>query len=113
MSNFAVDYNNKSTIQFESHLEKLKEPTKTLMIDLRNFVKSLGDNVIEEVRPHRVIYAKGLTFRIFLDIQPINDSLIISIRLGRNKPSMIQTIKTPQDLENIKKEIVSAYKTIQ
>ena len=112
MSNFAVDYN-KSAIQFESHLEKLKEPAKTMMIDLRNFVKSLGDNVIEEVRPHRVIYAKGLTFRIFLDIQPINDSIIISIRLGRNKPSMIQTIKTPQDLENIKKEIVSAYKTIQ
>jgi hypothetical protein len=112
MSNFAVDYN-KSTIQFESHLEKLKEPTKTLMIDLRNFVKSLGDNVIEEVRPHRVIYAKDLTFRIFLDIQPMKDSLIISIRLGRNKPSMIQTIKTPQDLENIKKEIVTAYKTIQ
>jgi Domain of unknown function (DUF5655) len=112
MSNFAVDYN-KSTIQFESHLEKLKEPTKTLMIDLRNFVKSLGDNVIEEVRPHRVIYSKGLTFRIFLDIQPMKDSLIISIRLGRNKPSMIQTIKTPQDLQNIKKEIVTAYKTIQ
>jgi hypothetical protein len=43
----------------------------------------------------------------------MNDSLIISIRLGRNKSSMMQTIKTPQDLEKIKNEIVTAYKTIQ
>ena len=83
-----------------------------MMIDLR-FYKISTNNIIEEVRPHRVIYAKGLTFRMFLDIQPMKDSLIISIRLGRNKPSMIQTIKTPQDLEIIKKEIVTAYKTIQ
>ena len=34
-------------IPFESHLEELEEETKTLLLDLRNFVKSLGGNVIE------------------------------------------------------------------
>ena len=45
--------NSAASIPFEIHLEGLEEETKTLLLDLRNFVKSLGDNVIEEVRPHR------------------------------------------------------------
>ena len=52
-----------SRIPFETHLERLEEPAKTIMIDLRSFVKSLGGNVIEEVRPHRVAYAKTMNFR--------------------------------------------------
>jgi hypothetical protein len=42
-------------ITFESHLEKLKEPIRPIMADLRKFVISLGSNVIEEVRPHRIV----------------------------------------------------------
>jgi hypothetical protein len=55
MSKFGL-YSDKSAaaaIPFESHLEGLEEETKTSLLNLRNFVKSLGDNVIEEVRPHR------------------------------------------------------------
>ena len=47
-----------SNITFESHLEKIKEPIKPIMVDLRKFVTSLGSNVIEEVRPHRIVYSK-------------------------------------------------------
>ena len=55
MSKFGL-YSDKSTatIPFENHLEGLEEETKTLLLDLRNLVKSLGGNVIEEVRPHRI-----------------------------------------------------------
>ena len=56
-----------------------------MLLDLRNFVKSLGNNVIEEVRPHRIAYAKSLTFRTFLDIQPRKDSLTISLRKSRSE----------------------------
>jgi hypothetical protein len=69
MSKFGL-YSDKSAIPFENHLEGLEEEPKTSLLDLRNFVKSLGNNVIEEVRPHRIAYAKSLTFRTFLDIQP-------------------------------------------
>ena len=44
-----------AAIPFESHLEGLEEEPKTSLLDLRNFVKSLGNNVIEEVRPHRIV----------------------------------------------------------
>ncbi len=102
-----------SRIPFESHLERLREPARTIMIDLRNFVKSLGTNVIEEVRPHRVVYAKTMNFRTFLDVEPAGDSLVLSIRYGRAAPPTTATIRTAQDAENAKKQIADAYGKIQ
>src|ERR687886_2162088 len=113
MSKFGL-YSDKSaaSIPFESHLEGLEEETKTLLLDLRNFVKNL-DNVIEEVRPHRITYAKSLTFRTFLDIQPRKDSLTISLRKSRNESTTDHTAKTVEDIENGKLRIAEAYEKIK
>jgi hypothetical protein len=105
MSKFGL-YSDKSAISFENHVEGLEEQTKTSLLDLRNFVKSLGNNVIEEVRPHRIVYTKSLTFRTFLDIQPKRDSLTISLTKGRSESIMIQTVKTIEDIANVKPQIV-------
>ena len=112
MSKFGF-YQKKSDISFESHLAGLEEKTRELMLELRAFIKSLGDNVIEEIRPHRVAYAKSLNFRIFVDIQPKNNSMIISIRKGRTDPLTTCTIENPSELETIKDLIAEAYKTIK
>jgi hypothetical protein len=112
MSKFGL-YSDKAPIPFENHLEKLEEQIKTSLLNLRNFVKSLGNNIIEEVRPHRIVYAKSLTFRSFLDIQPRNNCLIISIKKSRNQPVIIHTVNTSQELEDIKYQIAEAYKTIR
>ena len=106
-------YSNKPILSFESHLKGLVEQTRTLLLEIRNFVKSLGDNVIEEVRPHRVVYAKSLTFRIFLDIQPKNDSLLISTRSSRNEPAAILTVRTAEEVEHLKPQIKHAYQIIR
>jgi hypothetical protein len=100
-------------IPFETHLERLREPAKTIMVDLRKFVLSLGVNVIEEVRPHRVAYAKTMNFRTFLDIEPASDSLVVSIRYGRATPPATATIRTVEDAENAKRQIADAYQKIQ
>ena len=105
--------NQPGRIPFESHLEKLKEPARSIMVDLRNFVKSLGGNVIEEVRPHRVVYAKTMNFRTFLDVEPAGDLLVLSIRYGRAAPPVTATVRTVQDAENAKKLIAEAYSKIQ
>jgi|SRR5215207_2509235 len=112
MSKFGF-YSDKSAIPFENHLERLEEQTKASLLNLRNFVKSLGDNVIEEVRPHRVVYAKSLTFRTFLDIQPKKDSLTISLRKSRNESTTNHTIKTIEEIENVKAQIAEAYEKIK
>ncbi|MER5176685.1 MAG: hypothetical protein ABJB76_06845 [Candidatus Nitrosocosmicus sp.] len=111
MSKFGL-YSNKSSISFESHLNGLEEETKILLLNLRDFVKSFGDNVIEEIRPHRIVYAKSLTFRYFLDIQPRKDILAISIIKSRKEPATEHIVKNVQEIENIKSEIADAYEKI-
>jgi predicted transport protein len=114
MSKFGLySDNSQAAIPFERHLEGLEEETKTLLLDLRNFVKSLGDNVIEEVKPHRITYAKSLTFRTFLDIQPRKDSLTISLRKSRSESTTDHPAKTVQDIENVKPSIAEAYDKIK
>ena len=98
---------------FEAHLEKLQEPAKSLMLDLRKFVTSLGANVIEEVRPHRVVYAKTLTFRTFLDIEPAVDHLVVEVRSSRQEPPSRSVVKTQQDADDLKNAIAQAYEKIR
>ncbi|HWS19793.1 MAG TPA: hypothetical protein VN239_03830 [Nitrososphaera sp.] len=101
-------------ITFESHLEKLKEPVRPIMVDLRKFAISLGSDVIEEVRPHRIVYSKTLNFRTFLDIESTTgDSLKLSIRYGRGTPPVSLVVVTIEDTEHAKKRIVEAYQKIQ
>src|SRR5215212_1504131 len=111
MSKFGF-YSDKPAVSFESHLSGLEEHAKALLLDLRNFARSLGNNVIEEIRPHRIVYAKSLTFRTFLDIQPRNDCLIVSIRKSRNQPVIAHIVNTSQEVEDVKCQIAEAYKTI-
>jgi hypothetical protein len=106
-------YSDKSSIPFENHLQGLDEETMTSLLNLRNFVKGLGNSVIEEVRPHRIVYAKSLIFRTFLDIQPRRDCLTISLRKGRNESSINYTVKTAEEIENVKPQIANAYEDIK
>ena len=103
----------KSDISFESHLEGLEVQTRALLLNLRTFIKSLGDKVIEEPRTHRIAYAKSLNFRIFADVQPKDDSLIISTRKGRTDPLYTCKVKSPSELEAIKVQISEAYSQIK
>lgn len=100
-------------IPFETHLSRLGSPAKEMLIELRNFVCSLGTNVIEDVRPHRVVYSKTMNFRIFLDVEPAGDSLVLSVRFGRAAPPASLTLRRFEDLEVAKKQVAEAYNRIQ
>ena len=111
MTKFGL-YTKSPRILFETHLNGLDEPIKKQLIDLREFVKDLGRNVIEEIRPHRIAYSKTITFRVFLDIKPTKEELIVSIRIDRKNPYIIYKVNHSLDLTDIKKKIESAYKNI-
>jgi hypothetical protein len=113
VSEFGFYRDNVASVTFETHLEGLDYIMKDLLLELRNFTKSLGSNVIEEIRPHRIVYAKTLTFRTFLDVQPRVDHLILSTKEGRIEPEKTFTIYTKQDLENAMIKIAQAYKTVK
>lgn len=112
MSKFGI-YTDNPEISFNTHLVGLEEQTRQLLLSLRNFIKSLGDNVIEETRPHRIAYAKTLNFRTFVDIQPRTDSLVISIKKGRNESTITEVINSTSKLDVIQNQISDAYRTIK
>ena len=100
-------------IPFETHLTNLTDSARSTLLELRSFVLSLGPNVIEEVRPHRVVYSKTMNFRIFLDIEPAVDSIYLSIKFGRSAPPETISLKTSADLAVAKSKVAMAYEKIQ
>ena len=60
-----------------------------LFDSIRGFCFKLGENVVEDVRMHRVVFCKSMTFRWFLDIEPERDGVIIKIQKSRKDPIKI------------------------
>lgn len=83
-----------------------------LFDDLRSYCFSLGKNVLEDVRMHRIVFAKSLTFRYFADIEPERDWLVIKIRRDRKEPEKILQVKPSDNLEEIKRLLADAYTNI-
>ncbi len=111
MGNFGF-HSDKLGISFDSHLTNRDDAMKTLLVKIREYAFSLGDNVIEEARPHRIVYAKSLTFRYFLDIYPRSKDLIVSIRRNRKEPIKEYIIHNYEELQKIETEISTAYEEI-
>lgn len=60
---------------FGEHLELLKL--------IRSEVLNLGDDVVEDVRMHRIVYGRKTVLRTFLDIHPARDGIAASMKKGR------------------------------
>src|SRR5574337_532086 len=84
----------------------------TLFDELRNYCFTLGNNVIEDVRMHRVVFAKSITFRSFADIEPQRDFVIIKIKRDRKEPEKQIQVKLSDNLDEIKKLLLDAYTNI-
>ncbi|HET7337308.1 MAG TPA: hypothetical protein VFJ23_05390 [Candidatus Nitrosotalea sp.] len=84
----------------------------TLFDELRNYCFTLGNNVIEDVRMHRVVFAKSITFRSFVDIEPQRDFVTIKIKRDRKEPEKQIQVKSSDSLDEIKKLLSDAYTNI-
>ncbi len=80
---------------------------------LREYCIALGDNVVEDVRAHRVVFGKSLSFRWFADLEPGLEEIIIKIQRDRKEPQKTITVRTGDDLDETKKIIQDAYNTIR
>ena len=111
MSRFDL-YSEGPKLSVEDHLSKLDEPAKSILQEIRSFVLSLGSNVIEEVRPHRIVYAKSFNFRTFLDIEPAINALDVSIKTEPRSASTKLMINSREQMQNLKEMIQQAYTRI-
>jgi hypothetical protein len=97
---------------YEDFKKQISPSVKPIFDALREYCLSLGKNVIEDVRMHRVVFCKSVTFRFFADMEPQRDSILIKIRRDRKEPQKEIMIKPSQNLDEIKNLLLDAYNTI-
>ena len=75
---------------------QIPEPVKPLFDKLRTYCMSLDEKVIEDVRMHRVVFCKTMSFRWFADMEPTQSSIIIKIQKERKAEATILEITPKQ-----------------
>ena len=93
---------------------KKQIPTQVLPLfdSIREYCFSLGDNVIEDVRMHRIVFCKSMTFRWFADIEPEREGIIIKIQKERKEPIQIIQIQKDQKILEVSQIIKEAFENI-
>ena len=102
-------YSEGPKISIDEHMSKMDEHVRSIFQEIRGFVLSLGSNVVEEVRPHRIVYGKSLIFRTFLDIQPLNNALAISVKMELRGMPNEMVLNSKEQLTDLKNMIREAY----
>ncbi len=101
--------NKRNYEDFEKQIAPLVKPN---FDSLREYCLSLGKNVIEDIRMHRVVFCKSMTFRFFADMEPKRNSILIKIRSDRKEPQKEVVIKPGQNLDEMKNLLLDAYNAI-
>ena len=103
-----ISSGNKRT--FENFQNQIPKSSLLLFKELRNYCLSLGENVVEDVRMHRIVYGKSMTFRWFADLEPLPEGVLVKIQKNRKEQPttiMMQNNGNTEDLKNLLKEAFS------
>ncbi len=95
--------------EFKKHISLEVLP---LFDKLRNYCLSLGKNVVEDVRMHRVVFGKTMSFRWFADLEPQHDGVIIKIQKSRKEPTQIVSLKLDENTEDLENLLKTAFSEI-
>ena len=105
-----ISFGNKRTYEdFKKQIPILVQP---LFDSIREFCFSLGKNVVEDIRMHRIVFGKSMTLRWFADVEPQNDVIIIKIQKNRKEPQQVVNIKLDDEITALKEFLKEAYERI-
>ena len=105
-----VSFGNKRN--YDDFKKQIPNQVLPLFDSIREFCFSLGDKVIEDVRMHRIVFCKSMTFRWFVDVEPENEGVIIKIQKSRKDPIEIVRIKSGQNISEFSQSIKDAFENI-
>ena len=105
-----ISYGNKRN--YDDFKKQIPSSVLPLFDSIREFCFSLGKNVVEDVRMHRVVFGKSMTFRWFVDVEPQSDGVIIKIQKNRKEPVQIIQIKKEQQISEFSQMLKVAYEEI-
>jgi len=110
MENFIGVGNGRTYEEFQMQIPELVKP---LFDKLRTYCKSLDEKIIEDVRMHRVVFCKTMTFRWFADMEPKQSSIIIKIQKERKAEPIILEVTPEQELSKLESTLKDAFTTIR
>ena len=96
---------------YDDFMKDINPKVQPLMDLLRKFCFSLGSNVVEDVRVHRVVFCKSFALRWFVDVEPQNDSVLLKIQKSRKETQTVQ-LGLDQNLAETQALIREAYSSI-
>jgi hypothetical protein len=105
-----ISFGNKKN--YEDFKKQIPSTVLPLFDSIREFCFSLGDKMIEDVRMHRVVFCKSMTFRWFADVEPNKEGVIIKIQKSRKDPIQIIHVKIDQEISTISQTIKDAFEEI-
>ena len=98
---------------YEDFQRQIPKPVKPLFDKLRTYCLSLDEKVIEDVRMHRIVFCKTMSFRWFADMEPTQSSIIIKIQKERKAEATILEVTPEQELTEIEATLKNAFTTIR
>ena len=105
-----ISFGNKR--DYENFKKQIPSSVLPLFDSIREFCFSLGDKVIEDVRMHRVVFCKSMSFRWFADVEPKREGVIIKIQKSRKEPIQIIQINKEQEISEFTQIIKDAFEEI-
>ncbi len=104
-------FSNGMNRSYDEFMKETDPKVQPLMDLLRKFCFTLGSNVVEDVRMHRVVFCKSFVLRWFVDMEPQKDSILLKIQKSREETQTIQ-LGIDQNLVDIQALIREAYDSI-
>ena len=105
-----ISFGNKRN--YDDFKKQIPSPVLPLFNSIREFCFSLGENVVEDVRMHRVVFCKSITFRWFADVEPDKEGIIIKIQKNRKESIQIIQIKKDQKILEFSQMLKVAFEEI-
>jgi len=98
---------------YEDFRRQIPEGLSPLYDSIRDFCLGLAENVVEDVRMHRIVFCKSITFRWFADVAPEGDGIVIKIQKGRREPFGMVKVSSREDFERAKPALREALERIR
>ena len=105
-----ISFGNKRN--YEDFKKQIPVTVLPLFDSIREFCFNLGENVLEDVRMHRIVFCKSMTFRLFIDLEPEKDGVKIKIQKNRKDPIQTIQIKENQKILEFTELFKTAYENI-
>ena len=105
-----ISFGNKRT--YDDFKKQIPGSVLPLFDSIREFCFSLGKNVVEDVRMHRVVFCKSMTFRWFADVEPQKEGVIIKIQKSRKEAVQVIQVKEDQKISEFSHMIKEAFEKI-